>query len=292
MLSTPAVSQHIALLERAVGTRLFDREPRKAIGITEGGRLLLRVCENVFQQLGDAMDELERVQRSREGRLTFSASSSFCSYLLPSLCVSFRECEPGIAVHIQKHPRGERVDGLLRGSLDLAILSKLDDDRQLTGVPLVEHDLILVGLPGHRLATSHSAPFREVTKEHLIVTGEVMARHLADLADRNGVELDLAWEEEIATQINAVSSGTGIALVPYYSVATHLAAGTFCLLPLEGFPIRRSWYLAWPSDRLSPTAAAFRDHLLDSRAEVERLSLVPGVLPQTVSFVAKPNVRS
>ena len=51
----PAISQRIALLERELGVRLFDREPR-AVTLTVKGRELLPYAEQILQLRSDMLE--------------------------------------------------------------------------------------------------------------------------------------------------------------------------------------------------------------------------------------------
>ena len=122
------------------------------------------------------------------------------------------------------------------------------------------------------------APFRPLASERLILSGGSSKRDrcLSALAARDRVDLDVAWEVGLAeAQIKAVKTNLGIALVPYHAVATDLARGILACLSVQEFPIRTNWYLIWQTGRLSPLAQAFRDCILDHRAEIQDAVRVP-----------------
>jgi DNA-binding transcriptional LysR family regulator len=49
LLSGPAVSQQMKLLEKIVGAQLFERSPRRPIRLTEAGTILLQTCEGLLR---------------------------------------------------------------------------------------------------------------------------------------------------------------------------------------------------------------------------------------------------
>jgi DNA-binding transcriptional LysR family regulator len=59
----PAISQQIAALEAAVGTRLIDRHRgRGGVALTEAGELLLRHATDIAARLRTARAELQALQ--------------------------------------------------------------------------------------------------------------------------------------------------------------------------------------------------------------------------------------
>lgn len=65
-----------------------------------------------------------------------------------------------------------------------------------------------------------------------------------------------------------VAAELGIAVLPYESVAFELASGDLVVLDVQGFPLRRQWYVvSVKGRRLSLAANALRQLLLQSRAD-------------------------
>src|SRR3978361_694925 len=63
----PAISQQIARLEKPVGVKLIEREPR-GVRLTPAGEVLVRHTERVMAQLAAADEELQEVAASARGR--------------------------------------------------------------------------------------------------------------------------------------------------------------------------------------------------------------------------------
>ena len=61
----------------------------------------------------------------------------------------------------------------------------------------------------------------------------------------------------------AVRAGLGVAVVSAQTIELELQTGCLAVLPVEGFPIVRQWYVVHRTrHRLSAAAATFRDVLL------------------------------
>ena len=88
----------------------------------------------------------------------------------------------------------------------------------------------------------------------------------------------------------AVEAGLGLAVVSLHTLELELETGRLCLLDVDGFPIRRHWYLAHLKDkRLSPVATAFREFVLAGAEHYLRLpqALRHGEVPRSTKAAAE-----
>ena len=69
MVSQPAVSKQLRLLERALGTKLVDRES-KGVRLTAAGEVLSGYARRIFALAEDAEQAMAELQGLRRGRLT------------------------------------------------------------------------------------------------------------------------------------------------------------------------------------------------------------------------------
>jgi DNA-binding transcriptional LysR family regulator len=130
--SQAAVSQQVAALERALGTRLFDRPggPRAAV-LTPAGRLLLGHAEAVLARLDLASRQLADLAAGVGGRIDVGTFQSASVALLPRVVADLRVQAPEVDIVLHETDvNTELVDGLLSGELDVAFLLRpLPDDR-------------------------------------------------------------------------------------------------------------------------------------------------------------------
>src|SRR3989442_5420135 len=66
-LTQPAVSRSLAALERELGTRLFDRLPRR-VALTPAGEVLLEHSSRMLQSADEAARAVADVRRGTAGR--------------------------------------------------------------------------------------------------------------------------------------------------------------------------------------------------------------------------------
>ena len=265
LLSEPAVSQQIKLLESVVGTRLFARSPRRPIQLTDAGDLLLHTCDTVFDQFESTLQRLQALQGAEAARVRLGVGTSFGSYLLPPIVSAFGQKHPEIALNVGIEMSGHWDEKVRRREVDLAVVTGDVDDRELVSVPFARKELVWIGLPGHPLASGDAAPIEALAGERLVLgpPHSSSRKALEHLARAQGVALHPAFELA-GTQafITAVRSGMGIALVPYNAVSSP-DGSPLAVLNVAGFPLRLVWSLVWRhDDELSPAATKFRDYFL------------------------------
>src|SRR5262245_14025080 len=120
-VTTSAVSQQLARLEREVGQPLVERQGR-GIRLTEAGSVLAAHAARL-------LDEVERVEADLAGRrgvvagtLTIAAFATAARGLLPPAMRALRAAHPGLSVRLNELEPPEAVPALRRGDVDIAIV--------------------------------------------------------------------------------------------------------------------------------------------------------------------------
>src|SRR3954467_3603409 len=85
----PAVSQQIARLEKQVGVKLIEREPR-GIRLTPAGEVLVRHTERVMAQLAAADEEVLAGAEQARGRLRIGSFATAAGTIVPRAVAAFR----------------------------------------------------------------------------------------------------------------------------------------------------------------------------------------------------------
>src|ERR1700691_5629275 len=95
LVSQPAVSKQVRLLEQSVAATLLERTPR-GVRLTEAGAILAGYARRIFAVQAEAIRALEELRGLQRGRLAIGASTTIGVYLLPEIFVEFRRPFPPI----------------------------------------------------------------------------------------------------------------------------------------------------------------------------------------------------
>jgi Transcriptional regulator len=121
-LTQPAVSKRIAVLEAELGTTLFDRVGRQ-VGLTEAGRALLPRARRIVDELEDSRRAIANLSGKVEGRLSFGTSHHIGLHRLPPVLRAYHQRYPQVALDIQFMDSEQACQEVLRGELELAVVT-------------------------------------------------------------------------------------------------------------------------------------------------------------------------
>jgi DNA-binding transcriptional LysR family regulator len=265
----PAISQHLARLERHLGVKLLERTAR-GVTLTPAGEALLAEGEVVL----GAARRAERAAQDAGGvqprQLRVGAFPSAASGLVPGAVREARRQRPHpeIELDLRVLEPEPSLRALARGKLDLSLLidSPLDELEIPEGVELlpVTEDPMMIALPvEHPLASRRWLDLAELADEPFLLTemgGTCADSNIVRNACRTaGFSPNVRLESEDYNALQGMAAaGLGIALVP--RLATVGAYPGVVLRPLRGTVPTRSIVAAVPVDR-SPLTDDFVEAL-------------------------------
>lgn len=149
----PAVSQHLARLEREAGTPLLLRGPA-GVTPTEAGTVLLRRADVVAAELYAAEEELATLTQLRAGRVRLVAFPSAAATLVPDAIGALAVDHPDVEVGLEEAEPPEALAAVTAGDADLALVFGYDGPPvglgTLTWRRLLHEPVHLVVPPGRR----------------------------------------------------------------------------------------------------------------------------------------------
>ena len=226
----PAVSQHLAALEKEVGTSLLLRSST-GVTPTEAGQRLFQHAEAIAAQLEAATEELADITAMRRGRVRFGTFPSAAAVLLPPALAALQESAPGVAVTFDELEPTEAVAALQDGELDLALVFRyplLTDDSEgaLEWTPILE-DRVMVALPeGHERADDPDLTLADLATEQWIDGCERCRANLLASARAAGFTPRISHTTDDATVVQRlIIHGGGVALLPEIALEASPVSG-------------------------------------------------------------------
>jgi len=220
-LTTSAVSQQVAKLEREIGQPLMDRRGRGVV-LTEFALRMVDHAAEILAVVERAEADLQERRGSVEGRLTVAAFATAARGLVPVAFTALRAEHPRLQLELVEMEPDESVPLVVRGDLDLAVAldwtnAPLGVPRGLVPTPLL-HDPVMIAVPAsHPLAAREHVDVATVRDEPWITwqRGSICRDWLAHTLRAHGGDLAVAHTaREHETQLALVAAGLGVAIMP------------------------------------------------------------------------------
>lgn len=262
-LTQGAISHHILLLEKQLGTPLFVRS-RRGLTLTHAGTVYRREIVPSLTQIERATFDI-MATAGRGSSLNLSCSSSLANHWLMPRMHSFAMAHPELTLNLSTRvgpidfsvaPEEDASiefcagaeDGLeaqlvkrpefrpciartLLDALGIAATAALGKDEligALAGTPLISHVTVPEAWPAWL--------------ERAGLAAAIPAKHLQE-----GPKYAL-----LSMALNGVLAGLGVALLPEYISSRAIQSGQLVELSDIGWVASRAYYLRWPKSRPAP----------------------------------------
>lgn len=240
-ITQPAVSQHIAFLEKEYGAKLFEYENRK-LRLTKAGQVL----KDAFLTMAhdDAMLH-ERIRVLMSGaRLDLKVGMSLTAgeYVIAPPLAEVLADHPEIRMSVHSGDTGRLLRMLDEGKVDCAFIEGFFDKGPYEWSRYSTEELVCVSAPGFSLGKAHPS-IEDVLGEQLFVREEgsgtrAVLEHA--LAGQN-LSLDSFADTCVVESLDIikvfVAHGLGISFVYRSAVAAELESGRLKQIALEGMGI-------------------------------------------------------
>ena len=272
-LTQSAVSHQLADLEGRLGVSLFTRV-RRRLKLTPAGARLVGLARTMLADLSRVERELYQAG-TRKREILRIAVECFTSYhWLPNIVSVLAAEEPHVEVRIALEATREPVAALLRGTLELALVSSPVRDRQLVSAPLFEDEWVVMLPPSHPLVARPYISAVDLARETLFAPD-------APRSDAERLRELIATERASAPRtvpisltdamVELVKAGLGVSLVSRWAVAPWESRGEIVTRRFTRAGLAESWSVVYRRDAESRLPLArFAELLRASSKDIAR----------------------
>jgi DNA-binding transcriptional LysR family regulator len=237
-ISQPAVSQHIADVERDLGVKLIERRSRE---LTIAGELFASHVLRAEALLVQGAHCVRALQKPENGLFLVQASGTPGTYLLPEVIAKFHQACPGVQIKFGLGTAWDVVQSIRSHRAEIGVVGAFSTAPEIEAELLIEDEIVLVGPPSFkqkRLTRDEIESLTWISREEGSGTSALAESFVGDLGIIPVHRLVLpSWE---AIKL-AVRGGYGIAAVSRLAVAEELKIGSLVLLSVFPSKIRR-WF--------------------------------------------------
>lgn len=266
-VSQPSVSEVIADLEHVLGVRLLDRTPR-GVEATIYGSALLKRSHIAFDELRQAIKEIEFLTDPTVGELRIGCPESISSSILPQIIQFLSQRYPRVVPYVDAGATDTVIENLIDRSLDLVVArggQRLADDNimdQLNVEVLFDDDLVVVAGAESKWARRREIDLAELANERWILSAPGTWNHMVLTEAFRARELDFPKISLSTLSIHLRTNllGTGLFVTVLPRSVLRLYADRFAL---KALPVRlptRPWpvtIVTLKNRTLNPVAERF-----------------------------------
>jgi LysR family transcriptional regulator for metE and metH len=226
-LTQSAVSHQLTELEGRLGVALFTRV-RRRLEPTAAGKQLLGFARTALADFSRIEGELQHAGLRKRETIRISTEAFTSYHWLPSVLAKVREDYPQVDVRIVIEATRAPIAALLRGELELAVVSSKVRDRQLVVERLFDDEWVVILPPAHPL---YKLPYVRAIDlgQETVFTHDGSPQDAERLRERLAAERAPMPKIQLIPLTDAivelVRAGLGIGLVSRWAVAPHEASG-------------------------------------------------------------------
>ncbi|MCS0635615.1 LysR substrate-binding domain-containing protein [Streptomyces sp. LP05-1] len=251
-VTTSAVSQQLAKLEREVGQQLLAKHGR-GVRLTDAGLLLADHAARILSQVKLAQADIEAQRGQVVGEVRLAGFPTVARGLFPLAVSALRRDHPDLLVRTAELEPEDGMRQVARGDTDLAVVLDWSNKRFPTPVGLnrahLLDDTADVAMPaGHPLAGRGEVDLRDFADDEWVSWPEGEACHdwLMFTLRSAGIEPRIThFAQEHHTQLAFVRAGLGVCVAPRLG-RDPLPEGV-ALVPVR-HRLRRHIHATWRAD--------------------------------------------
>lgn len=260
-LSQPAISSHIASLEKDLNVQLFDRTSKEVL-LTPAGESFLKYALDILNTRDKAIYNIVNFNETINGKLKLAASTTPCNTIVPSLIKNFYKSYPEVSFDVIEQSSGEIIEDIIKFDCEIGLVGELVNDEKIKSYKLIEDDLVIISSPALNIADSvyieDILNYKFILREEGSATRKTFEYALRK-EDFDPSEIDVHFEvNNLDTLFQFVKSGLGISVVSKHVLRDYISLGLIKESKIENLFLKRYIYLITSSKRtLTPTAKAF-----------------------------------
>jgi DNA-binding transcriptional LysR family regulator len=216
-LSPPAIHKQLKILEADLGISLYEKVGR-GLQLTQAAEIVLPYARELLAQYDSARAALEEWKGMKRGVVRIGTGPS--AYVLPAILKKFRRQYPAIEVLVETGNTPVLLDGIDRGSLDLALLVSADlvEKEDYCVETSWDFEIVMISHQRHPASRPRLADLRH-HRFILFRKGSRMEEPIDRYFAAHGFEPNVTMRFDNAEFIRSmVRTGMGIALLPFWVV--------------------------------------------------------------------------
>ncbi len=267
-LSLPAASERLRDME-ATGQVLLLERGRRGVTLTEAGDAFVHHARAVMRQMADMHSELGLHAKAMRTAIRVAANTAAVTEYLPERLARWMADNPRIDVELKERQSSDIARAVLRGFVEIGILSDAVETTGLELTPFATDHLALITARHHSLAAHKRVNFSDLLQEHFIgLSSGALQEHVEIQANRLGGRLKVRTRLRTFEGVgNMVAANVGIAIIPQTAARRLRKTLPIATVAISDAWAKRNLVIAVRSrEELTAAARSLVDQLAEKRA--------------------------
>jgi DNA-binding transcriptional LysR family regulator len=273
----PAVSQHIARLERELDTSLLERSSTGVIP-TGSGRTLQEAALDGLDSIASGIRRIAELRDGEVGSLAITTGGSSVRHFMRETVIGFRERHPGIRLNFVPTDSSQScLEILRRSNAELALVTIGEPVRGIEHRVVAEQKPRLIVSNDDPLASRKKVSIRELEGIRYISLTQRATSYgiLKEAFEGEGLTLEATMSvDDFDTACVFVELGLGHAIVPAMHAMHFAQSGRVSSIEIQGL---RPVLIGWAVRRWSSLSSAANTFVQIFHREMKKHKGVPGL---------------
>lgn len=240
-ISRSALVQQVKQLEEDLGFPVFYRDHR-GVHSTEMGQIFLKEMQQLLRSYNSTVSRCRKMQNKQGECITIGAMPNLSSFMIPQLCVAFRQKYPDVRIRFQDYFPSAYFQKFRSGAFDISVEYASNyrfEDEDFTFLKLMEDRYCCMVSPTHPLARKDSVDFEDLRGEKLYMYRRGITKsgdQLRDYILKNEPEIELVDIDNYDSAMAATCELEN-AVMLYYSLYSHCVPSLVCVPTAWDIPI-------------------------------------------------------
>ncbi|MDO5794928.1 MAG: LysR family transcriptional regulator [Turicibacter sp.] len=221
-ITQPALSRHIAMIEKSMGAKLFERNTR-AVKLTPAGQAVYENFCDILSSYEKAKEQASFMSTGKTGILKISSPYYWTEDFTEPIVLHFVQTHPNCDVQIISCQPITGMHDIYEGRADITINIMSDEiNDSLRRVTFTKERLCILVRSDHSLAQRNSVKMEELKDESLIFIGEdskafrSFNTSILNMLTAKGVKAhQVYYTQQVDTVGMTIKQTGGVCILPY-----------------------------------------------------------------------------
>lgn len=240
MISQPALSKAIKMLEHDLGFDLLDRKCYKKFKLTHEGLIFYEHAKNALKNIDKEMALLKGCIKKCKNTLTIAIPPVMGIVYFTSIIAGFKKKYKDIEIKISEEGSNKIKEKILKKECDLGIIVTRFDHPEVENIEITEEEIAAVVYKGHKFYDREEICISELRDERLITLNSEfhIKRKTLELCEVEGFEPDVVIESsQWYFVLQMVAYKEGISILPA-KIIDRFGQNDLKKIRIKGIPIQ------------------------------------------------------